>query len=262
MSDPRLTTPEYWEANYTGGADAAPLQIEGFRNFASRKIIERVEKLPLTGSRVLEVGAGNSAVLTFLARQYGSRAQFVGLDYSPNGCEMLARRAAREKVSVDVIQQDLFHPDSALVGSFDVIYSLGVVEHFKDVSIALGAKKRLLSAMGRMLTVIPNMAGALGKLTQRFNRGVYDVHVPHDLSSFLAGHRQAGLEVVSSGYICSTNFGILSSCFTTPTNPGWRSYMWLSRVSKTLWFLEEKFGELPHTAWLSPYLFVESRHPQ
>ncbi len=156
---------------------------------------------------------------------------------------MLTRRAALEGVRIDVLHQDLFQPDATLLDQFDVIYSIGVVEHFQDLSRALEAKKRLLAPAGTMFTVIPNMAGILGTLTRRYNRHIYDLHVPHDLKSFVDGHVKAGLEVRSAGYICSTNFGILSSCFNGPQTPGWRSYVWLSRLSNALWFVEDKLFE-------------------
>lgn len=259
MTEPRLTTHDYWESTYNKSAQIEPLQVDGFRNYASRKIVEKLEELPIEGARVLEVGAGNSAVLTHLARRHGPNSRFTGLDYSENGCQMLARRAALENVSIEIVQQDLFNPNSAMVGRFDVVYSLGVVEHFHDLSSVLDAKSHFLSPGGQILTVIPNMAGSLGKLTRKFNQKVYDKHFPHDLGSFIEGHRRADLEILSSGYICSSNFGILSSCFTSTADSGWTTYLWLSRVSTAMWFIEDKLTALPHSSFLSPYIFAISR---
>ena len=256
-----LTSPDYWDGLYVGDSDAAPLHVEGFRNFPLRKLVEKLESLPLTDSRVLEVGAGNSAVLTHLARKYRNPTQFSGLDYSHSGCEMLVRRAALEGVKIEILHQDLFQPDKSLLDRFDIIYSIGVVEHFQDLSCALKAKKQLLAPGGQILTVIPNMAGILGRLTRRYNHRIYDLHVPHDLESFLQGHASAGLEVRSSGYLCSTNFGILSSCFRGRDDRGWNTYLWLARLSNALWFIEDKLFELPHSRTFSPYLYAISRKP-
>ncbi len=235
---------------------STPLDIRSFRNLGERKLIEKVESLGLAGGHVLEVGAGNSAILSYLARTHAGEAQFSGLDYSEIGCRMLSRRADLEGAQIEVLQQDLFKPAPSLLGRFDVLYSIGVVEHFRSLSGVLLAMNGLLSPNGRMLTVVPNMAGVIGALTRRYNRRVYDLHIPHDLASLVAGHEAAGLEVQSSGYLCSTNFGVLSSCFRGPGDPGWRIYLWLSRLTTALWFVESRIGELPHSATLSPYLYV------
>jgi SAM-dependent methyltransferase len=233
--------------------------VVGFRNRSDRKVIESIESLGLEGKRVLEVGAGDSAVLTHLAHKYRGRAHFTGLDYSATGCALLERRAVREHAPIEVIQRDLFQPDAAALVGFDIVYSYGVVEHFENLAQVLLAKARFLSASGRMLSIIPNMAGVLGTLTRRYNKRVYDLHVPHDLRSFLEGHADAGLEVLQSGYICSNNFGVLASCFSSPRDRGWRSYVWLTRLSKFIWLLESGLREFPHSSRFSPYIYVTSK---
>lgn len=259
MNTRRLTTGDYWEGGYVAQSGLAPLRIDGFRNLGSRRIIEKIESLGLKNRKVLEVGAGNSAVLSYLARKYVREAEFSGLDYSERGCAMLARRAELEGANINVLHQDLFEPAPALLGKFDIVYSLGVVEHFSSLSAVLLAMKPLLSRDGRMLTIIPNMAGILGSLTRRYNRKVYELHNPHDLRSFVLGHVDAGLEVESSGYLCSTSFGLLSSCFGAKTDRGWTTYLWLSRLTKLLWLVEDKLGELPRSARFSAYLYAVSR---
>jgi 2-polyprenyl-3-methyl-5-hydroxy-6-metoxy-1,4-benzoquinol methylase len=255
----RLTVPEYWDAGYVAKPEPAPLDVTNFRFHTDRRIVEKIDSLGLLGQRVLEIGAGNSAVLSHLAKKYGESSQFAGLDYSESGCQMLKRRADAERVRIRVLQQDLFDPDPALIGGFDRIYSIGVVEHFTGLSNVLLAMKRMLAHDGAMLTVIPNMAGVIGSLTRHYNRAVYDLHVPHKMQSFLAGHREAALTVEAAGYLCSTNFGVLSSCFVGRSAPGWTEYLWLSRLSKFLWYVESKLGDFPVSAALSPYLYAISR---
>lgn len=259
-SESVLTTPDYWESGYVSKSGNAPLDLDGFRNFGDRKVVEKVESLGLENRSVLEIGAGNSAILSHLASKYGARATFSGLDYSASGCALLRQRAEREGAVIDVFHQDLFEPEPALLGRFDAVYSYGVVEHFQSLATVLRAKMRFLRQDGRMLSIIPNMAGVLGTLTRRYNRQVYDVHVPHDLNSFLQGHVEAELEVIESGYICSTNFGVLASCFNARADRGWSAYVWLTRFTKLLWLFECRFGELPHSAQFSPYIYAISHN--
>jgi 2-polyprenyl-3-methyl-5-hydroxy-6-metoxy-1,4-benzoquinol methylase len=261
MGSTRLTQHSYWDEGYAKQDFVQP-DFDDFRHLGERKLVEKIESLGLNGRRILEVGAGNSTILTHLARKYRNRASFSGLDYSDNGCRMLARRAELAGANIEVYCQDLFDAPDTLIGRFDVAYSLGLVEHFSAPAAVLTALKQLLAPRGQMLTVIPNMAGVIGTLVRRFNPSIYELHVPHRIQSLVRGHEDAGLLVESAGYICSTNFGILSSCFSSPSDKNWQTYMWLSRLTKLLWFVEDKAGDLPQSATLSPYMFVVSRRPE
>ncbi len=256
-----LSDRKYWDDGYlrTDRDEALP-DLDDFRRLPDKRLIEALEALGLKGKRILELGAGDSSVLLILSRRWGSSSEFVGLDYSSVGCASLARRAEAAGVDVSVVQADMFLAPDDLTHKFDIVYSIGLVEHFDRLDRVLATKRRFLKRGGGMIfTLIPNMSGVIGKLTKRFNKAVYEIHNPHDMQSFLDGHERAGLEVVRSGYLCSSNFGVLSSCFETRDAYGWNFYVFLSRVSKVFWLFESKVVELPKTAFLSPYLYAVSR---
>ena len=160
---------------------------------------------------------------------------------------------------MSVVHADMFSAPEELLGAFDVVYSVGLAEHFAELEQVLAAKGCFVAPGGVMFTLIPNMSGLIGKLTKRYNKDVYEIHNPHNMRSFLEGHRRAGLEVVRAGYLCSTNFGVLSSCFHNDMARGWSAYVFLSRLSKLLWFFESKVTDLPKSALLSPYMYAVSR---
>jgi SAM-dependent methyltransferase len=256
QKDGRLTTENYWSSGYAIEEGVAPPDVESFTNLPFRRIVETIEATGIEGKRVLEIGAGNSQLLCHLAGKFGRTTRFSGLDYSSRGCELLTKAAQRIGAEIDVIECDLFEAPQQLSAAFDLVYSVGVAEHFSSLSSVLVAKRRFLAPYGRLLTIIPNMAGIIGTLTKRYSPAVYAKHVAHDLASLRHGHLDAGLMIESSGYLCSTNFGVLSSCFISSSDKGWRTYLWLSRLSKLLWSLESKIGDLPRTAKFSPYIFV------
>jgi hypothetical protein len=103
------------------------------------------------------------------------------------------------------------------------------------------------------------MSGIIGIFTKWLNKGIYEIHFPHDLNSFLKGHRNAGLEIIESGYLGSTNFGVLSSCFDRPIGWKYRTYVWLSRLTKVLNLIESRIGNFPVTKTFSPYIYAISR---
>jgi hypothetical protein len=110
-----------------------------------------------------------------------------------------------------------------------------------------------------MVTLIPNMRGALGHLVRRWNPVVFALHNPHSLRELAAAHVAAGMDIVRSSYLCSNNFGILSSCVTPARRGAWGAYVALTRMSKLVWFFEAKFGDFPRSQALSPYLYVIAR---
>lgn len=256
-----LTNKEYWNSGYQERSSVTPVDVSGARNFCAQQMLRLKERFGLGGRSVLEIGGGGSAWLVYLAREYPD-VDFATVDYSDEGAQLIRDYVREQEISnVSVFQQDFFAPADD-IGRYDFVYSHGVVEHFPDLAGTLKAHARFLQPGGRMLTIIPNMNGAIGLLTKWMNRDVYDIHVPHDLTSFLEGHRSADLEIVDSGYLCSTNFGVLSSCVRDGDGFKWFLYKQLSRVSKALWYFECHVTKLPATRWLSPYIYaVSTRKP-
>lgn len=254
-----LTNKETWDQGYVSRNEIFELKF-GWRDRSNELIAKKIEEIGLDGKNILEIGAGDSQWLPYLAKKYPG-AQFAGLDYSKAGCEKLAERAAAisEKATIDIYHQDMFAMESELHGRFDLVLSFGVVEHFTDLSHALLAKQKYLKDQGLMFSLIPNMAGSIGQLVKLFNREIYDMHNPHDWDTFLEGHRKAGLTVISGGYLGSTNFGVLSSCFKKPEGLSWHTYVFLTRLTKAIGWVESKLGDLPTSRLFSPYIYAISR---
>jgi hypothetical protein len=215
--------------------------------------LEKIAPLLVQAKDVLEVGAGGSLWLPYLACRYPDR-NFFGLDYSENGCERLRGSVAKKGLKIDVINADLFTPPEFLKGKMGLVLSFGVVEHFQHLAGVMAALREFIGSDGMIFTIIPNMSGILGDLTRRLDQSVFDIHVPHDLESFIAGHKEAGLEIAEAGFLCSSNFGVLSSAVPR-SGIKFEIYKWLSRVSKAGWFFEEKFFPLPTTQYLSPFIY-------
>lgn len=254
----KLTDKTYWEDTYNRRNSLQTLKVDGFINYSNRLILNKLLETDMRNKRVLEIGAGDSVWLPYLARKFPT-SQFVGIDYSESGCTLLSDRANREDVNIEVICEDMFVENSQLHGSFDIAISFGVVEHFDDLGLVLAAKKRYLKNGGVLFTFIPNLAGILGKLVRMWNREVYDKHNPHDWVSVLRGHKQVDLDVISGGYLGSSNFGVLSSCFPERSGLSWQISRGLVAVSIATWWFEDKFGNLPSSKTFSPYIYAISR---
>jgi len=253
-----LTTDNYWDSTYVFRGGVRPVSLDGYKSHCAKLIYSKKRPYVEAASSILEIGGGGSQWLAYLAPEFPSK-EFVSLDFSKKGNALLSDYAkANELKNLSVEEGDFF---SANMGGkkFDFVYSHGVVEHFEDLSSVLLGHSRFLSPTGAMLTIIPNMAGILGWLTKKMNKSVYDIHVPHDLGSFKKGHDDAGLRLVDFGYLCSSNFGVLSSCFKNQKSAGYRLYKQLTRVSKAVWWFEERSFELPRSGLFSPYIFAVSK---
>lgn len=144
-----------------------------------------------------------------------------------------------------------------MVGSFDVVFSIGLVEHFDDTARCVRALRLFLRPGGTLLTVIPNMHGATGALQRIVAPSVFQVHVqltPQDLDR---AHRAAGLIIMESGYCMPSGFGMVNFAEPGSSRPGYwlrrLAIAGLARLSWLTWFVDERIVRLPRSRALSPY---------
>ena len=225
-----------------------------FFNFIAKTLEAQGKTGP--GVRLLEVGCARSQALPVLAKRLG--ISVAGVDYSPNGCEQTRVMLKREVVSADVYCADIFDIPDSLKGSFDVVVSFGLIEHFSNTNEIVSALAVLLKPGGVILTNIPNMRGMTGLAQKLLNRGIYDIHVPLDPSQVRAAHEAAGLQVLESEFFLSSNFGVVNLGETNR-----RSLLWwakkivlvlLTRISMAIWLVERAFGKFRAIQALSPYV--------
>jgi SAM-dependent methyltransferase len=213
------------------------------------------------GKRVLEIGAGDSGWLPYYKKRWGFEVS--GLDYSPVGCARAADLAKRAGVPVQVILADMFAPPPEIEGTFDAVVSIGVIEHYEDTANTLAALSRFLRPGGVMLTIVPNIPGLVGSLTRRFNRPVFDIHVPVNIPTMRSAHEKAGLEVVRCGNFMSINLGVFNITGLDPSKLSTK----LKRImlggmilfSRAVWGLERVAGSLPVNSYVSPYVVAIAR---
>ena len=92
---------------------------------------------------ILEVGAGTGKVCA-LTKRLLPEAKVVATDISPTLCRGMKKFMRAAKVDVEVECRDLFHlPYKDL--SFDICFSIGVMEHFsiEDFKLGLGEQLRV-----------------------------------------------------------------------------------------------------------------------
>lgn len=266
MTTDDLAGREYWEASWLGSADVVPPvglsdDLDDYPTRAFHDAFQSVLPPALPGQRLLELGCARSVWLPYFAQHF--RYAVTGIDYTALGCELARRQLAAEGVAGDVVQADFFDPPDELLGSFDVVVSFGVAEHFSDTAQALHSFARYLRPGGLLITVVPNLAGAIGVVQKRINRRVYDVHVPLDREALAEAHQIAGLDVLDARYLMPANFGVLNlEGLDRGTFRWWGKRALvaaLARSSRRTWQLHRRTGYPRPRRVLAPYALCVAR---
>jgi SAM-dependent methyltransferase len=181
----------YWDQVWR----RTPGHSVGRYGYFDRELAREFRRLVRPGISVCEVGCADSRWIPFLIRQ---GAQVAGLDYSDVGIRRLKTQLASSGLSAELVLGDMFQQTALGYGRFDLVFSVGLVEHFRDGISAVGALARLLRPSGVLLTIIPNMVGLWGSVQKHLDRSIYDLHVPYTPDRLDDLHRSAGLEVLDA----------------------------------------------------------------
>lgn len=240
----RLTDVAYWDSVWDGLSVPQPLDpnnraLDNFMNLELHRFFQRiVRRIALTNRetvRLIELGCGGSIILPYFHREYGFK--IAGLDYSQAGCDSCRAINAQADVPADIRQGDMFNAPPDMIGAFDIVFSAGLVEHFRPTRDVIEVLGRFCRPGGHLITLIPNLAGVIGPIQRLLNKPVYDLHVPLSVDDLVRAHRDGGFDVVDSGLIGTINLGILNfsgAASRVPLRIGQRLTSWTSKFVWTL----------------------------
>ena len=258
-----LTDKSYWGAIWRDqktlppAFDPADKTLYNTVNLRLHEVFEDyIAGLPQT-ALVMELGCAQSEFLPYFARHFGVRV--AGLDYEEEGCARARAMLARDGVEGEIICADLFNPPPSWHETADVLFTYGLVEHFVDTAAVLRACAVMLKPGGVMITVIPNMAGAVGLAQKLADPAIYALHVPLTEPQLQAAHVAAGMDVLRSEYFMGINNNVLH--VPRIKNRFWHQVFrrFLSLTTKPVWLIERTGLRLPPSRFLSPYILVVAR---
>lgn len=142
-------------------------------NPAIADIIALIAERVGPGSRVLEVGCAPGKFLLWC--NLAGRAEACGVEYAERSYRRTVRLFAEADADADIRHED-FLVTSFDPGSFDFVYSIGVIEHFTDPRPMISKHVDMLNPGGTAIIAIPNFAGAYGWVLQKIDREIYDLH--------------------------------------------------------------------------------------
>lgn len=122
---------------------------------------------------VMEIGSAPGAWLAWIHQNSLSRV--TGLDYSETGIEKQKKYFIKLGIDGESVCEDIL----SYTGSeniFDLVYSLGVIEHHDDPSLMIQAHLRLAKPGGLVLIAIPNYSGKYLTLQSIFDSENLKIH--------------------------------------------------------------------------------------
>jgi SAM-dependent methyltransferase len=117
-----------------------------------------------------ELGGAPGQYLAYVHRSRGY--SIACIDYSKVGCDKAIQNFDLLGIPGEVIQADLF-ADTPDLPRFDVVYSLGLIEHFRDSDAIVARHLRLVKPGGYLVLGVPNFQGLTGWFVRRLRPSVY-----------------------------------------------------------------------------------------
>ena len=107
---------------------------------------------------------------------------------------------------------DDFLQTSIQAGQFDLVYSLGLIEHFDDLQFVVRVHLNYVRPGGMLLLVSPNLQGVHGKSLRRLAPSLLARHRVFGPVELSEAFHCAGIEAVKTGYLGSFYFSLGTDC--------------------------------------------------
>ena len=124
---------------------------------------------------IIELGGFPGTFSVYVKKKYNLETALVDYFIDQSIVEDLLLANQLEKDSIYLLEDDLTLTHQ-ITKKYDLVYSLGLIEHFKDTKGIIQRHLDFLEPGGELLITIPNFRGVNGWFQRKFNRPNYDVH--------------------------------------------------------------------------------------
>jgi 2-polyprenyl-3-methyl-5-hydroxy-6-metoxy-1,4-benzoquinol methylase len=212
LGDGRLTEKAYWENRWE--RIRAPKEIRRDTKHAVNKELIKIFDTYLphqTGLTILEIGGAPGQYLAYFAREFSYLA--FAIDYSTIGCEKMREAFEIANLDVTIYNRDIFS-DLSDLPRFDIMFSMGFIEHFIDLDSIVGKHAELLKKHGILLLGVPNYRGISQIVLKRLAPQKLSMHnlETMDIQNWESFEKKHGLETIFKAYIGGFNPGMYRRC--------------------------------------------------
>ena len=171
---PALTGAEYWD-RYWSSLTLPREYRHTPRAYYLNAILDVFDRwLPKDATfTAAEIGGAPGQYLAYLHRSLGYRVTCV--DLSATGCAKTVENFRLLGLPGNVIQADIT-TDAGDLPAFDVVYSLGLIEHFADRRQIVENHARLVRPGGYLVLGVPNFRGLTGWFMRTLAPSTYATH--------------------------------------------------------------------------------------
>jgi|SRR5215472_9132272 len=253
----RLTDQAYWDEVFAG-AVPSPKPSKPWRRLLpetpqTRQLWRHIlpPLVPKGPAKVVELGSAPGATLLRWRTLFGN--EVFGVDFSENGLkaqrELFALYGITDEHSIRAdFLSDTFQTEYR--EAFDIVYSGGVIEHFRDPVEVVNAHLQILKPGGLLMISIPNIAGIYRPLLAKRTVDAHNLHIMR-LERFRALFRSPVIQPLLCQYFGQLNLGVAYSGHN-------RKSRCLLRV-QALANMLLRIVSFPENRWTSPCLLFIGR---
>jgi 2-polyprenyl-3-methyl-5-hydroxy-6-metoxy-1,4-benzoquinol methylase len=163
------------------------------------------------GLKILEIGGAPGQFLAYLARAFDYSAH--AIDYSTIGCNKMREAFEIANVDATIYNRDIFG-DLSDLPNFDIVFSMGFIEHFSDLDSIVGKHVEVLKKQGILLLGVPNYRGISLAVIKRLAPRKLSMHnlETMDIKNWESFEKKYGLKTIFKAYIGGFNPGSFRRC--------------------------------------------------
>lgn len=192
MPDESFDT-QYWEAFWA--AEPIPQEVDCRVEHEFHRIFTSM--LPRGPLRLLEVGCAPGRWLAYFHRHFGYHVS--GVEYAPMAHRKTIENLECLGVPHEIFLDDFFRFEHA---PFDLVYSAGFIEHYRDPAPVVDRLASLCRDQGGyVITVVPNLTGLNRWIARTFRPKVAAGHFPTRRRMLRRLHERAGLTTCYCSYV-------------------------------------------------------------
>ena len=203
MSTGKFTEKEFWEDYWKTRPEAAEIKRTK-KGLSINSILDVFDKyLPVNENfNALEIGGAPGQYLIYMHKNF--KYKIHSLDYARIGNEQTVKNLKAVNIDVTVYEKDLFAENfSEGLPKFDVVYSLGFIEHFDNLTDVVARHVQLLKPGGILLLGVPNLRGIYKwflKQTAPKHLAIHNLNTM-DVANWEKFEKELNLQTVFKSYV-------------------------------------------------------------
>ena len=204
MSVDKLTEQDFWEKYWENREEVAVEIKRTKKGLSVNSILDVFDKyLPVNENfHALEIGGAPGQYLIYMHKKF--KYKIHSLDYARIGNEQTVKNLKAVNIDVTVYEKDLFSENfSSGLPKFDIVYSLGFIEHFDNLTEVVARHVELLKPGGILLLGVPNLRGIYKwflKQTAQKHLAIHNLNTM-DVKSWEKFEKELNLQTIFKSYV-------------------------------------------------------------